>query len=130
MQVNYRYLTAAGFFIYATVFMLWSLMTTYDFVYGIQAQLASYAVTALMTFFATRFVDATNANAWVYGAIWALIYIALDVVLVVPVAGIESLGTSFNLISYGVILLIPIIVAAIAGMLVQRGAAGTQQNTI
>ncbi|MEK7093374.1 MAG: hypothetical protein AAB927_02710 [Patescibacteria group bacterium] len=129
MRVNYKYLTAAGFFIYATVFLLWSLMTTYDLVYGVQAQLASYAITALMTFFAPRFVGATNANAWMYGVTWALMYIALDVVFVVPVAGFESLGTSFNLISYCVIFLVPIAVAATTGLLAQKGAAA-RQNTI
>ena len=120
MRVNYKYLTAAGFFIYATVFMLWSLMTTYDLVYGVQAQLASYAVTALAAFLAARFTAVTNANAWLYGALWTIVYIALDVVFVVPVAGFESLLTSFNFISYGVVLFVPIILAAATELITPR----------
>ena len=60
MRVNYKYLIATGFIIYASVFMLWSLMTTYGAAYGINAQLVSYVVTALATFFATRFVLKNN----------------------------------------------------------------------
>ena len=106
--------------------MLWSVMTTYGFAYGLSAQVTSYAVTALATFFATSFVGATNANARVYGVGWAFIYIALDVVFVVPIAGFESLLTSFNFISYGVVLVIPIIIAAMGDWRIRRGApAGT-----
>ncbi|OGG69637.1 hypothetical protein A3C20_03895 [Candidatus Kaiserbacteria bacterium RIFCSPHIGHO2_02_FULL_55_25] len=120
MRVNYKYLIATGFIIYASVFMLWSLMTTYGAAYGINAQLVSYVVTALATFFATRFVGATNANAWMYGVCWTLVYIVLDVVFVVPVAGFESLLTSFNFISYGIILLAPIIVTAATELIAPR----------
>lgn len=120
MRVNYAHLISAGFFVYATVFMLWSLMTTYGFAYGLSAQLVSYAVTAVASFLATRFADATNANAWIYGVLWAIVYIALDVVFVAPVAGFESLLTSFNLISYGIVLLAPIVVTAATEMIAPR----------
>ena len=120
MRVNYTHLISAGFFVYATVFMLWSLMTTYDLAYGVNAQFVSYAVTALAAFLAARFTAATNANAWLYGALWTIVYIALDVVFVVPVAGFESLLTSFNFISYGVVLFVPIILAAATELITPR----------
>ena len=122
MRVNSRYVISVGFVLYATVFMLWSLLTTYGLMYGTGAQLASYAVTAAATFAATRFVGAKSVSAWMYGVGWALTYILLDILYIAPVAGFDSLLTAFNFISYGIVLVTPIIVAAITGFRESRNA--------
>ena len=90
--------------------MLWALLAPYGLAYGWSAQIASYAVTVLATYIATRLLPVKSTiDAFVAGLTWAGVHLFLDLVYIVPTAGLLALGTPFVWIGYALVVLTPLV---------------------
>lgn len=99
-----------GFTTYAAVFMLWSVLWAYGFVGGLIPQVTSYVVTAFSVYIAARMTRVSSFKEMsLFAPSWAIIHILLDLVYILPAAGIEALSTSFVLIGYVIVLVTPFV---------------------
>lgn len=107
----YARLLLAGWGIYAANFMLWALLYGYGFWYGLAPQLVTYVVTAGACIVASLLAPVdTWKRALLRSAVWLALYIALDIVFLVPSVGIVvALQPSpFALIAYALVALVPL----------------------
>ncbi len=97
-----------GFLTYASVFMTWSLLSTYGLSAGWSAQLVGHVVEVIAILAASRIVDIADfRTAITYGAAWAVVHFLLDLLYVVPLVGFSPFFGIYGWISYGVIFVTP-----------------------
>ena len=107
--VSYTRFLLYGFFAYATIFMLWSLLAAYGMNYGWSAQIASYVVTAIAIAAATRALDIVSPQtALLCGAGWVSLHALLDALYVAPTAGFGPFLTSYVWIAYAIVFFSPV----------------------
>ena len=108
-----------GFLTYAVIFMLWAFLYTYGIasvvVYGNTASVLNYIVIGVAVFTSARYVGIILwRDAFLYGAGWALMHFLLDVVYITPAAGFPALFTQSQFISYGIVLVAPLMSAFVS----------------
>lgn len=112
MKPGFRWkaLIGWGAGLYAAMFLLWSFFIKYGFVEGVLPNSASILLLAVILAFAAR---SLHFSAWSdifpYSLGWALVVLALDVLITVPFTGWAIFIHPRVLAGYALIILLPLL---------------------
>ena len=109
--MRYTSLLGGGIGIYAIAYLVWSVFVTYGFVTGLAPHIFGFLILLATLAIITHSLRLVSwAEILPYSLTWALVMIALDAVLSVPVYG-WSMYADWNVwVGYAIVALVPLIV--------------------
>ncbi len=100
-----------GFTTYAATFMLWALFAAYALARGPAPRITAWTATAMVVFYAAQLLKPESFNkALGIGVVWLIIHVSLDVLYVIPAAGILAFNTYYVWVSYAIVFVTPVVV--------------------
>src|SRR5256885_1415328 len=110
VRMRYTLLLGWGVVIYAIMFLLWTLLVTYGIVNGIVPHTLGFIVLVGVTAIAARSLHLSHwAEILPYSFTWALMMVAIDALLNVPVNGWAMFADWSLWVGYGLVVVVPLL---------------------